>query len=128
MEPAPQLQYPKMKVVIAGSRDLTNYEWVEEAIKNSGYDISEVVSGRCPTGADLFGEQWAEKHNIPVKTFPADWTKYGKSAGPLRNKQMAEYCDAAIVVMWSGGSRGSQNMIDQMAEFPLKPCYVSKPV
>jgi hypothetical protein len=42
--------------------------------------------------------------------FPAKWDKYGKAAGPLRNREMAAYADALILV-WDGKSRGSANML-----------------
>lgn len=59
--------------------------------------------------------RYATETDIPFKVFPADWKKYGRSAGPRRNRQMAEYADAAIV-FWDGKSRGTQNMIQQMRE------------
>lgn len=101
-----------MKVIIAGSRNISDYKLVVETIKRSGYDITEVVSG-CATGVDRLGEQWAIANDIPVKEMPADWNRYGNSAGPQRNKAMAEYADAAIVI-WDGKSRGTRNMIENM--------------
>lgn len=101
-----------MKVIIAGSRNVTQYSLVVEAIKRSGYKITEVVSG-CAVGVDRLGEQWAMANNIPIKEMPADWKHDGKAAGPIRNKQMAEYADAAIVI-WDGQSRGTRNMIENM--------------
>lgn len=101
-----------MKVIIAGTRDIKDYKLVVDTIQKSGYNITEVVSG-CATGVDWLGEQWARTNNIPVKEMPADWNRYGKSAGPYRNKAMAEYADAAIVI-WDGKSRGTRNMIENM--------------
>ena len=101
-----------MKVIIAGSRDIKDYKLVVDTIKSSGYDITEVVSG-CATGVDGLGEQWARANNIPVKEMPADWNRHGKSAGPQRNKAMAEYADAAVII-WDGQSRGTRNMIENM--------------
>lgn len=101
-----------MKVIIAGTRDIKDYKLVVDTIQKSGYNITEVVSG-CATGVDWLGEQWARTNNIPVKEMPADWNRYGKSAGPYRNKAMADYADAAIVI-WDGKSRGTRNMIENM--------------
>jgi hypothetical protein len=58
-------------------------------------------------GADAGGERWAKKHGIPIKLFHADWTAYGRSAGPIRNRQMASYADA--VALFPGG-RGTNDM------------------
>jgi hypothetical protein len=99
-----------MKVIIAGSRDCEDYPSLLAAIRLSMFDITEVVSGHA-RGVDQMGERWAEEHGIPVKLFPAEWGKYGKSAGPKRNLQMAEYSDAAIL-LWDGMSRGTRSMRD----------------
>ncbi len=109
-----------MKVIIAGTRykdkdeniPFDDYNLVVKTIEDSGFTITEVVSGTA-TGVDRLGEQWARANNIPIKEMPADWNRYGRSAGPFRNKAMAEYADAAIVI-WDGKSPGSRNMIENM--------------
>lgn len=87
---------------------------VERAIQDAGFPITEVVSG-CASGIDRVGEFWALDNQIPLKKFPADWATHGKAAGPIRNEQMARYADALICV-WDGTSRGSQNMIKTARE------------
>jgi hypothetical protein len=99
-----------MKVIIAGSRTIKDARLVEDAIRLSGFHITEVVSGKCPDGVDKLGEDWADANRIPVKPFPADWNKLGNAAGPIRNEQMAKYADA-LVCVWDGVSRGSRSMI-----------------
>jgi predicted Rossmann-fold nucleotide-binding protein len=97
-----------LKTIIAGGRD---YHLTDEDFKKLdqlGGTISEVVSG-CARGVDTAGEVWAKKNNIPVKKFPADWEKFGKSAGYRRNQQMAKYADA--VVLFPGG-KGTGHMYD----------------
>lgn len=100
-----------MKVIIAGSRDITKYNTVEQAVKLSGFEITEVVSGKA-RGVDTLGEVWALTHNIPVASFPANWNKHGRAAGPIRNCEMAEYAEALIAV-YDGESTGTANMITQ---------------
>ena len=101
-----------MKVIIAGSREGFVARNVFEAIEESGFTITEVVSGTA-RGVDKDGEYWAKLNSIPIKQFPADWENLGKSAGFLRNKQMAEYANALIAV-WDGKSKGTENMISIM--------------
>ena len=101
-----------MKVIIAGSRNLENYLLVAQAMQRCGYNVTEVVSG-CATGVDTLGERWARTNNIPVKEMPANWNRDGKAAGPIRNREMAKYADAAVIV-WDGKSAGTRNMIDEM--------------
>ncbi len=113
-----------MKVIIAGTRHITDRARVFTHIESWPMvrNITEVVCGmngeknshgRVIRGVDLFGKEWAELKGIPVKEFPPDWDKFGKSAGPRRNAEMAEYADA-LIVLTTGESRGSFNMIDQM--------------
>lgn len=110
-----------MKVIIAGTRDILDYELVLRAIENSGFDITEIVSGKA-RGVDSLGEIYAALNDLPVKEFPADWNKFGKSAGFIRNKQMADYAEALIAV-WDRESAGTKNMIDTMFKLK-KPLYV----
>lgn len=100
-----------VKVIIAGGRDVTDYSAVVSAVKESGFEITEVVSGAA-RGVDRLGELFAEANNIPVKRFPAAWDKYGRGAGHIRNGEMANYAGGLIAV-WDGESRGTRNMIDQ---------------
>lgn len=100
-----------MKVIIAGGRDFTNYALVEDAIKCSAFEITQVVSGKAK-GVDTLGEVWALANNVPVEAFPADWSQHGRAAGPIRNREMAEYADALIAI-WDGESKGTANMIQQ---------------
>lgn len=106
-----------MKVIIAGSRTAVEEE-VFTAVKEAGFQIDEVVSG-CARGADENGEMYASLFGIPVRKFPAYWNKYGRSAGPIRNKKMAEYADALIAV-WDGESRGTENMINEASKLGLR--------
>lgn len=99
-----------MKVVVAGSRTIDNYHAVEQAIEDSGFDVTEVISGTAK-GVDSLGIIWAENNEIPVLFFPANWNKYGKRAGYLRNVEMADNADA-VIVLWDGRSKGSKHMID----------------
>lgn len=99
-----------MKTIIAGGRDFDDYNGLSKICLTLG--ITEVVCGEAK-GADLLGKRFALENNIPIKSFPANWDKYGKSAGHRRNKQMADYCEQAVV-FWDGSSKGSLNMIDTM--------------
>lgn len=102
-----------MKAIIAGSRDAIDYSHLLTAINAfnlTGKEITEVVSGTA-RGADKMGEKWAKENDIPVKRFPANWNKYGKSAGYRRNEEMAEYADY-LIALWDFESRGTKHMVD----------------
>ena len=99
-------------------RDYYNYQTLQKAMKSVWWQPTEIISGCC-TGCDKLGERWALENNIPIKKFPADWQKYGKRAGMIRNRQMAEYGEA-LVAIWNGKSRGTGNMIKTARELGLK--------
>ena len=107
-----------MKTIIAGGRDITDYSLVLIAVKRANFDITEVVSGGA-TGVDTLALKFAVDAELPNKVFKADWGKYQHAAGPIRNRQMAEYADALIVI-WDGRSKGTENMIYEAKRRGLK--------
>lgn len=107
-----------MKVIIAGSRGIMDPSVVPQAALQSGFTVTEVVSGTA-RGVDQLGEAWAILVGIPVRRFPADWNRFGRSAGFRRNAEMAEYADALIAI-WDGASRGTTHMIDLARSKGLK--------
>jgi hypothetical protein len=106
-----------MKVIIAGSRGITDYNTVLKAIEESGFKITVVISGEA-IGVDKLGEEYAKNNNLPIKRFPANWNKFGKSAGYVRNKEMSVEGDALIAI-WNG-SPGTRHMINIANEDGLK--------
>lgn len=145
-----------MRVIVAGSRNITDYHLVTKAIVESGfmYEIAQVVCGGAP-GVDLLGDQFAAEVGLPVEYYlvtddgkydyfklknlrlgngfyihddhrayanvavVSDWKRDGKAAGPIRNRAMAEYADALILV-WDGSSRGSGNMLGEARRHDLR--------
>lgn len=99
-----------MKTIIAGSRGITEIEEVRKAIEESGFEITEVVSGTA-RGVDTLGEQWAKENGIPIVRFPPDWNKDGKAAGGIRNSDMAVYGEALVAVMKKPKTNGTRDMI-----------------
>lgn len=112
-----------MKVIVAGSRNITDSHLVATAIAKSGFDIAAVVSGGA-RGVDTLGEQWAHQTGRKIARFSANWKRDGNAAGPIRNAHMANYADA-LVAIWDGESRGTRHMIDTMKK-QGKPVYVHK--
>jgi hypothetical protein len=110
-----------MRVIVAGSREGFVARNVFEAIEESKFTITEIVSGTA-RGVDTDGEYYARCNKLPLKQFPANWNLYGKAAGYIRNKEMALYADA-LVAVWDGKSPGTKNMIETMKSLN-KPVYV----
>lgn len=109
-----------MKLLIAGSRTIPEHKLylrhkITKAVKNLCKDILDikyVISGTA-TGGDMVGEIWARMYDINIKRFPANWKKFGKAAGSIRNEEMAIECDAGIVII-ENESSGSMNMIKNL--------------
>jgi len=104
------------RICIAGSREFDDYPLMEKIVcqfakekelENQGVCI---VSGGA-RGADLLGERIAKEYSLGLEKYPANWDKHGKRAGYLRNEEMAEVCDAAII-FWDEVSKGTKHMID----------------
>lgn len=118
-----------MKLLIAGSRSLNADKLYSMLDINTLLDIFnldwplEFVHGGCPKGTDEYCDRVANSYHDTTKLriFKADWKKHGKSAGPKRNKQMAEYADVLLLI-WDGQSRGSKNMKEEMLKLN-KPIY-----
>lgn len=80
-----------MRILVTGSRDWGNRAVIEEALSPySRRDNAILVSGACPTGADAIAEEIWEGWGLPVERHPADWKRYGKRAGFIRNQEMVD--------------------------------------
>lgn len=105
-----------MKTIIAGGRDFNDSVYMEQCLEE--HNITEVVCGKAK-GADTRGEQWGLTHNISIKYFPADWNRYGRGAGSIRNAEMGDYAEA-LIAFWDGRSKGTYNMIKYARNKGLK--------
>lgn len=104
-----------MKTIIAGSRTVDWNEFIKmwSILPNKvAASITEVVSGAAK-GPDKHGEVVARHNNIKIQQFPAQWGIHGKRAGILRNMDMGNYADGAIL-FWDGESRGTKHMEEYM--------------
>lgn len=111
------------KVIIAGGRDFNDYDRLVKIMDNVlsnillTYEV-EIVCGMA-RGADLLGKRYAEERGFKVIECPADWDTFGKSAGYIRNREMADMADA-LVAFHDGVSKGTQHMINLAKERNLK--------
>lgn len=103
-----------MNIIIAGSRNFNDYMFLHtqmnKILKDKSLEDITIISGTAD-GADKLGEKYAESLGIKLVRMPADWVNKGKSAGYLRNIQMAEIADYCVV-FYDGKSKGSKHMID----------------
>lgn len=110
----------EIKLAIVGSRNIHNLKLVMDKIKAIQEDnhIIEIISGGAP-GVDHSAHCAASLLNIPFREIKANWKKYGRSAGPIRNYDIANECDVMLAI-WDGKSPGTRNAI-QTSEACCKP-------
>lgn len=122
-----KIEVKPYRIVVAGGRDFSDYQLLEKTLdqylENCFLSDVVIVSGGA-RGADRLGERYARKNGIDLKLFPADWDKYGKSAGYIRNEEMAKY-GTHVVLFWNGESRGTKHMYD-LAKKYKRNCTVIK--
>jgi len=99
-----------LKIAVVGSRGFNDYDYMT-SILNNIEDITLIVSGGAP-GADRLAEMYADQNNINKLILKADWDKYGKSAGMIRNKDIVDNAEF-IIAFWDGVSKGTKNSIDR---------------
>lgn len=97
------------RVIIAGGKDIVSYQTVCDAVGGSGFYIDRILSGGA-AGVDTNAKRYAMEHLIPFTEYPAQWDKFGRAAGPIRNTEMALHADALIAI-WDGESKGTGSMI-----------------
>lgn len=109
-----------MKVLVFGGRDFTDYEALCRALDviHAERGFTQVIHGNA-FGVDRLAGAWARERGIPVRKFPADWKRYGPSAGPIRNAEMLVEGQPDLGVAFPGGA-GTRNMRRQAKKAGLE--------
>lgn len=114
-------------IAIVGSRTFTDYNFAKKKInaifKKYSITPTKIISGGAQ-GADKVAEQYAHEYKIPIQIMKADWQKFGKSAGPIRNQEIVKLVDV-IIAFWDGKSRGTKNTIDTAKKLNKQVIVVS---
>jgi hypothetical protein len=80
-----------MRILVTGSRDWADWNLLNNTLNEyAECENIVIVHGDCPTGADVMAQKWADCQGVRVERYPADWKRYKKSAGPIRNQQMVD--------------------------------------
>lgn len=116
-----------MRVLVTGDR-----EWDDQRIVNMvldgafDHDLRMTLIEGCAKGADSCAEVWADDASATHEHYPAQWDKYGRAAGPIRNRQMLEEGKPDVVIAFHDDlskSKGTRDMIDQAKRAGL-PVYL----
>ena len=106
-----------MKVAIVGSRNFKNLSGIKSFIESLDKD-TVIISGGA-VGVDRCAEKTAKELGMKTIIFNADWSKYGKRAGFLRNKDIVAASDY-VVCFWDGSSKGTAHDIELAKEMGKK--------
>ncbi len=103
-------------IAIVGSRGFKDYALlcasVDEYIKSlEPYDVNVTIVSGGAAGADTLAERYADENNCKKLIFLAEWKKYGRAAGIVRNKDIINAADT-VIAFWDGKSKGTNNSID----------------
>ncbi len=111
------------KVAVVGGREFTNRKTMFYVLDkyNENFGIKCIVSGGA-RGADTLAEVYAFERQIPLVIYNAEWDKYGKKAGFIRNVTIAENCDV-VIAFPTKESKGTWHTIT-IAKKMNKPVYV----
>ena len=120
------------RVIIAGSVSFQDYGLLrtkcDAILSEKQRTHSIVVVSGTARGADRLGERYAKEKGYQLRQFPADWDTHGRSAGPIRNGEMAKNADA-LIAFWNGHSSGTKNMIETAKRYglPVRIILTEKP-
>mgnify|MGYP003116926381 CR=1 FL=1 len=121
----------QFRVIIAGSRSASGHyiyslleRKLDSILKDKAVTHDIVIVSGTAKGADLMGEQYARSRSFRIDRYPADWNRFGRRAGYIRNVEMASNADA-LVALWDGSSRGTKHMVDIAGQHGLPTRIVS---
>lgn len=98
------------RIIVCGGRNYNDFIQIDRCLSSlhEKVGIQEIIEGGA-TGADRMAGSWSKAHGIKVTVMPANWKKYGKSAGAIRNKEMLDMKPDGVVAF--PGGIGTANMV-----------------
>ena len=120
------------RILITGSRNWDDEETIRTALTQTLWQgtgpfrdsnaTPVLVSGACPTGADAIAEKCWRNWQLPIERHRADWGKYGRAAGPIRNQEMVKLGADVCLAFIKNESRGATNtvLLAQKAGIPTQ--------
>jgi predicted Rossmann fold nucleotide-binding protein DprA/Smf involved in DNA uptake len=110
------------RIAVIGSRDFEDYGRLESVLEPH---LPAVLLSGGAKGADALAERLAGERGLTIDVIPADWRRYGRGAGPIRNKQIVESADL-VIAFWDGKSRGTRSALSHAEKMGI-PVEVHHP-
>lgn len=115
-----------MRVLVTGGRVFQDRDWLWaglDLLHSYAPGISEIIEGGAP-GADVRAQEWARHRGVRCTTMHADWDKHGRSAGFIRNIEMARLMPA--IVLACPGGKGTAHMVETARAHNLKVVFLER--
>lgn len=111
-----------MRILVCGGRHYRNARAVRDtldAFRDDTYQVT-LIEGRCRSGADRIARLFAFLWGWTCEGYPADWNRYGRRAGPIRNQLMLDASEPDVCIAFPGGN-GTADMVRRVrtTEIPL---------
>lgn len=101
------------RVLVCGGRDFVDSSQIwgelDTLHREARHDCMTVIQGGA-AGADRIAREWCKSRFVRFENYPADWSKHGRAAGPLRNQRMIDLGGPELVLAFNGG-RGTADMV-----------------
>lgn len=111
------------RLAVVGSRDFPRLDLVRQYVFEQ--ERTTVIISGGARGVDQTAVEEAQRLHMLYEVYPADWARYGRRAGFIRNQTLVERSDE-VVAFWNGTSRGTEHTI-ALAQAHGKPCRVIQP-
>lgn len=111
-----------MRILVCGDRNWTDYKLILKTLLGLGGGPHTIIDGQA-SGADSLGNKAAMSLSWPWKRYPADWARYGRAAGPIRNQQMLDEGKPELVLAFHDDlvhSKGTKDMISRAEKAKIK--------
>ena len=105
-----------MRILVCGDRGWRSQERINQVLDAIHHitPISLIIEGEA-RGADIMSKNWAISRGIPWKEYPANWEKFGRAAGPIRNRQQFNEGKPDEVIAFHDDisqSKGTKDMVN----------------
>lgn len=115
-----------MRLLVCGDRNWKNYNIIHNILKN--IHPSVIIQGEA-RGVDSLAKRAAEELGVKVLSFPAEWNRYGRAAGPIRNEKMLKEGKPDMVIAFHNDitkSKGTKNCLIQAKKMGIPTILVEE--
>lgn len=107
-----------MRILVCGGREFDDWALLNSVLTEYVPEDAIIIQGGAK-GADFLAKVWAKFKMKQSIEFAADWKKYGKMAGHIRNQKMLDEGKPNLVIAFPGGN-GTKDMVQKAYRANIK--------